>query len=62
MVKCTISDLDVAPDAGTGKSRPDEFDVNPYKVSELLYFAWRFLLISLHSLLVSLQLLPTLTN
>ena len=33
LVKCTFNDLDVAP---AGKLEPDEFDVNPYKVSELL--------------------------
>ena len=36
LVKCTVDDLDVAPRAGAGKLAPDEFDVDPYKVSELL--------------------------
>ena len=31
LVKCTFNDLDVAP---AGKLEPDEFDVNPCKVSE----------------------------
>ena len=35
LVKCTFNDLDVAP---AGKLEPDEFDVNPYKVSEGLGF------------------------
>ena len=51
LVKCTFSDLDDAPKAGTGKKDPDEFDVNPYKVGV------RFLM---HSPFFTMTLLPIL--
>ena len=35
LMKCTVDDLDVAPETGL-YTEPDEFDVDPYKVSELL--------------------------
>ena len=61
MVKCTINDLDIAPKPRAGNAEPDEFDVNPFKVSELLVPYAEFWLMQLNSLLIVMTLLPTLT-